>query len=373
MTARLPTPGGDSGTWGDVLNTYLSVGHDAAGNNIGVRTILTEDTTFYVATTGSDSTGDGSSGNPWATLQHAWDHLAATLDLAAYTLTISVGAGTFTLSTGSGWVGSGSVNIIGAGSASTTIQNIAFCNQLGSYAGYSMGSIGASVNVDSVTCVDAGIGLGAGYSIYLAALGSFTLGNINADTTIAAAPDTATSALVYVYSPGCNAGLNAVTYEGSTASACIYADTGCNIQVGFNGANPGTIVGTPNFPQGFAFADQAAGITFQGNEGFTGSATGPRFYIDTSAFISVELNPSLAYDTTGAALPGDAAGVINSGGQYAGITGYVGPVAGLPAAVIVGAQATVTDALAATFGAAPTGGGAIVVPVHSNGLDWLIG
>lgn len=36
MTARLPTPGADSGAWGDVLNTYLRVGHDAAGNNIDI-------------------------------------------------------------------------------------------------------------------------------------------------------------------------------------------------------------------------------------------------------------------------------------------------------------------------------------------------
>jgi hypothetical protein len=57
MTARLPTPGGDSGTWGDVLNEYLAVGHDASGHNTGVRTVLTADTTYHVATTGSDSTG----------------------------------------------------------------------------------------------------------------------------------------------------------------------------------------------------------------------------------------------------------------------------------------------------------------------------
>lgn len=29
--ARLPQPGSDDGTWGDVLNTYLSVSHDAGG------------------------------------------------------------------------------------------------------------------------------------------------------------------------------------------------------------------------------------------------------------------------------------------------------------------------------------------------------
>ena len=30
--------------------------------------------TYYVATNGSDTTGDGSSGNPWATISHALDN-----------------------------------------------------------------------------------------------------------------------------------------------------------------------------------------------------------------------------------------------------------------------------------------------------------
>src|SRR5438132_10950984 len=33
--ARLPTPGSDSGSWGDVLNTFLQVGHASDGTNIG--------------------------------------------------------------------------------------------------------------------------------------------------------------------------------------------------------------------------------------------------------------------------------------------------------------------------------------------------
>lgn len=28
---RLPVPGGDSGNWGQILNEYLSVAHDANG------------------------------------------------------------------------------------------------------------------------------------------------------------------------------------------------------------------------------------------------------------------------------------------------------------------------------------------------------
>jgi hypothetical protein len=32
---QLPTPGGNNGTWGDVLNEFLEVGHSSAGLNIG--------------------------------------------------------------------------------------------------------------------------------------------------------------------------------------------------------------------------------------------------------------------------------------------------------------------------------------------------
>ncbi len=46
MTARLPTPGSDSGTWGDVLNTYLGVGHTAAGINQGPVVEATKSTGF---------------------------------------------------------------------------------------------------------------------------------------------------------------------------------------------------------------------------------------------------------------------------------------------------------------------------------------
>jgi hypothetical protein len=121
MTARLPTPGGDSGTWGDVLNTFLAVGHDASGHNIGVRTVLAADTTFYVATTGSDSTGNGSSGAPWATLQHAMDYIAANLDIAGRIIIVEIGAGSFAGFGAKSTVGGGIIQFFGAGSTLTTI------------------------------------------------------------------------------------------------------------------------------------------------------------------------------------------------------------------------------------------------------------
>ncbi len=51
--ARLPTTGGDAGAWGDVLNTYLQIGHDASGNNIGIIPETTKTSGFTLAATDS--------------------------------------------------------------------------------------------------------------------------------------------------------------------------------------------------------------------------------------------------------------------------------------------------------------------------------
>ncbi len=47
--ARVPTPGGDEGTWGDVLNAYLAVGHDADGNTIGIIPETTKGANYTLA------------------------------------------------------------------------------------------------------------------------------------------------------------------------------------------------------------------------------------------------------------------------------------------------------------------------------------
>ena len=51
MTARLPTPGADSGAWGDVLNAFLQVGHDATGRNIGALVETSKSAIYTLATT----------------------------------------------------------------------------------------------------------------------------------------------------------------------------------------------------------------------------------------------------------------------------------------------------------------------------------
>lgn len=53
MTARLPTPGSDSGTWGDTLNTFLQVGHTAAGLNMGALSEASKSGAYTLTTTDS--------------------------------------------------------------------------------------------------------------------------------------------------------------------------------------------------------------------------------------------------------------------------------------------------------------------------------
>jgi len=95
-----------------VPNTYQPLIRDCAGNirplssneSLWAETIngtepwiqLTENTTYYVETWGSDTDGDGSADNPWATPFGALDFLARVRP-ATYTITVQMGYGHFTL------------------------------------------------------------------------------------------------------------------------------------------------------------------------------------------------------------------------------------------------------------------------------------
>lgn len=58
--------------------------------------LIAADVTLHVSTSGSDSTGDGSSGSPWATVAHAMEHLKNKWIAQGVTVTIDVAAGTYT-------------------------------------------------------------------------------------------------------------------------------------------------------------------------------------------------------------------------------------------------------------------------------------
>jgi len=64
---------------------------------------------------------------------------------------------------------------------------------------------------------------------------------------------------------------------------------------------------------------------------------------------------------------------LNTSNTIPALTNYT--VATLPSAATsgVGARAFVTDALVPTFGATVVAGGAVAVPVYSNGTVWKVG
>jgi hypothetical protein len=87
-----------------------------------IRTTLTGVQKFYISATGSDS-NDGSIGSPWATIQHAFDFLEATYILAFAIVSFNVDVGTFVGFGTKAQLGSGFIQVLGAGSSQTTIAS----------------------------------------------------------------------------------------------------------------------------------------------------------------------------------------------------------------------------------------------------------
>lgn len=86
MAARIPL----------VLNSG-KVEQLQSGDTISFVATIISDTTLYVATTGSDTTGDGSSGNPWATVAKALVYLGDKWIGSTTTVTILLADGTYTV------------------------------------------------------------------------------------------------------------------------------------------------------------------------------------------------------------------------------------------------------------------------------------
>lgn len=86
--------------------------HLADDAKLGVHKIsTTADITFYVATTGSDITGDGSSENPFASIQHAVDLIPQVVN---HTVIIGVSAGSYDEVVAiSGFSGKGKIWLVG--------------------------------------------------------------------------------------------------------------------------------------------------------------------------------------------------------------------------------------------------------------------
>jgi hypothetical protein len=245
------------------------------------RTRLTNNTTFNVATTGNDSTGNGTSGTPWATIQHAVNVLMNSYDLAGFTAIISVAAGTYTGNTTiTGPFTGGGLAVI-QGVSSPVLSNTADTVSVFS---------GASVQLAGLT-----IQSSAGNGIHISQEGAVSFGtgmNFGA---------CALAQILCEFDGLLNTIGNSYTISGGGTNH-INLKNGGNFDCNSGSSATATITGSPTFSGAFINA-QSCGTALIVNYTWSGSITGAAY--------SATLN-GVIQGITG--LPGSA-GSTASGGE----------------------------------------------------------
>ena len=255
--------------------------------NPGGRVRLTTDTTFYVAVAGSDTTGTGAVGSPWASWQHAVNYIYNDVDPNGHNIAITDSNATESFAAGfsiNGTIPGVNLTINGNGAIITAASPIQIvgCTNL-TIAGFKLiassgnalaivnnayVTIGASMNFGAVT--------GGGSHIYLQSQ-CYCL--VNNSYTISG------GATYHILSEG---------------------------RVSFGNLSPATVTisGTPNFVY-FVFATLAGNVQIASSSiTWSGAATGTRYYS--------QLNAIIATSGSGATyFPGNVAGSTATGGQYA--------------------------------------------------------
>lgn len=271
---------------GDYCAQFITAGQQAA---MLQRIQLLGNLNIYVnGSTGSDSNTGLSSGQAFATFNHAWAYLLDNYDLNGFTVTINQsGTNTDTLSANGMMIGADTVNsivIVVNGTWSVTNGSCITANT-------------ASLQVQGTGTLSAsGSGIGQGYGI--AAFSNsqiFYQGITFGNCTVAG---------VYATQNGQVSAVGNYKISGGGASH-VAVDYGANAQISFVTV---TITGTPGFAVAFAVAQDCASISSAGAT-FTGSATGPRYISQRVASI---------YTAGGGAnyFPGNSAGSTATGGQY---------------------------------------------------------
>jgi len=258
------------------------------GSSATARQLLTSNTTFYVATTGSDSNSGLTSGAPWLTLQHAWNAIGNGYDLAGYTATIQLADGTYT-----------------AG-LNATVAPVG-------------GSI--TINGDAVTPSNVVISTTSANALTFNASGTTTIQNMELTT--------ATSGICLYAVNGSTVNVGAGLIFGACAGEHVLASGNANINLNNNysvtgsatrhwhAVNSGiitadgitlTLTGTPSFSTAFAQAERIGYIESTGDS-FSGSATGSRYSANSNGVINSG-GGGATY------LPGSTSGTTATGGQY---------------------------------------------------------
>lgn len=257
-----------------------------------VREKLTADRTYYVRTDGSDSNNGltNNAGGAFLTIQKAVDVISGTLDIGTQIVTIQVGAGTYTAATTlKQCVGAGEVIIVGdevtpanvliSVTGATPFRVLSLMTTLYRLRGMKLTATGAANLI---------VGDGPSKVVFR----NLDFGSCAAAQIIAQLGAVIDAEGGYTISGG------APQHVRSVAGVFRIPDTPTI-----------TLTGTPAFSSAFASSERTGVIICLGAT-FSGSATGPRY--------SATLNGVIAVGGAGATyFPGNAAGSVATGGQYA--------------------------------------------------------
>jgi hypothetical protein len=268
----------------------------SAVQGAGGRIRLSADTTFYVSTTGNDSTGTGLTvGSPWLTIQHALDVIQKSYDIAGWTATIQLADGTYTAggTINGPFYGQGDVGgVVVAGNAGTPANVVISVGAGNCFSATQSGRLGVK-NLKMTVTAGGGNCLYAAYSGLIWTEGPVEFAASSGTHIVAEANGTIHIGANYTISGSAPAHWN------SQFNGTIFA-----------GGFTITITNTPAFATAFAFTQSVgsmnvATITFVN----AAAATGTRYNAQSNGTI---------YTNGGGAnyLPGNVAGVTASGGQY---------------------------------------------------------
>ena len=282
---------------GDLADNLWTAGSVTAIIN-STQQFLTANLSVFVATTGSDTTGNGTSTNPWATLQHAFNYVQQYYNFAGFTVTINVANGTYTTGVviSSPTVG-GIVNFVGnPGSPSSVIISVSNSNCFESgFANFP----GANIGISGFELTATGSpGANTGYAIV--ASGGAVIGYQNIDFSTCSSGHVWASVPSLVYAAG------PYTISGGAPQHWLANLSGSTLEVL---GQTITLSGTPAFSTAFALVSNAAVANVSGNNFVGSGATGARYSVNTNGVINTA-GGGASY------LPGSSGGTSASGGQY---------------------------------------------------------
>lgn len=340
----------------------------ATGTQIAAlnRIVLKANTTFYVSTTGNDTTGTGTAVNPWATVQHAIDYIASYIDIGGFVCAIELAAGTAgspnvyaAVNSFPGFVGSGRIAIqTSDGDVTHTTLN------------------GISVNCDTDTEIAFG-----GMTLTETTFEPLIIqGNVSVNIGTS---NCGNVKFAPVSGRRCILSKDHATVRDNASGFITISPTGT--AVGFllgqdqSAAyldNQGYIItGSPAWSDAFLSVTLGGYIASSLNS--SGTATGKRFSVDAGSIFF--------HSGSFTAIPGDTQSMfpINAivmGGSPTRFNTFpvtsVSSLGGLPAAAanLTGARALITDASSEpTFYGIAAGSSTTIAPVWCDGTNWRYG